>query len=194
MEQNIPEGAPKVDLPIRTQKTPSTIDFSQLKSERSLQDTVVIQKTYMPKTGRVQVFGGATLSMNDVFYRTYGGELRAGYYFNETWGLELNTFFLSSSDTQEKTDLAGKQNLDVRSLSTPKSLYALNVYYSSIYGKMALEDRKIIPYEFYKHWEWGRSRPIRRQLRQRFTLVSAICFPSRRIGDPRGSELVLLHQ
>ncbi len=150
LEQNIPEGAPKVDLPVRPQKTPGTIDFSQLKNERSLQDTVVIQKTYMPKTGRVQIFGGATLSMNDVFYRTFGGELRAGYYFNETWGLELNSFFLSSTDTQEKTDLAGKQNLDVRSLSTPKSLYALNVYYSSIYGKMALEDRKIIPYEFYQ--------------------------------------------
>lgn len=150
LEQNIPEGAPKVDLPIRAQKTPGTIDFSQLKSERNLQDTVVIQKTYMPKTSRVQVFGGATLSMNDVFYRTYGAQARAGYYFNETWGLEFNSFFLTSSDTQEKTDMADKRGLDVKSLSTPKSLYALNVYFSSIYGKMALEDRKIIPYEFYQ--------------------------------------------
>lgn len=150
LEQNIPEGAPKVDLPVRSQKTPGTIDFSQLKNERTLHDTVVIQKTYMPKTSRIQLFGGATLSMNDVFYRTYGLNARAGYHFNETWGLELNTFFLTSSDTQEKTDLAGKQNLDVRSLSTPKSLYAANLYFSTIYGKMALEDRKIIPFEFYQ--------------------------------------------
>lgn len=150
LEQNIPEGAPKVDLPIRPQKTPGTIDFSQLKSERLFRDTVVIQKTYMPKTSRLQLFGGASLSMNDVFYRTYGANVRAGYHFNETWGLELNTFYLSSSDTQEKTDLAGQQGLDVQSLSTPKSLYALNLYFSSIYGKMALEDRKIIPFEFYQ--------------------------------------------
>jgi outer membrane beta-barrel protein len=150
LEQNIPEGAPKVDLPIRPQKTPGTIDFSQLKDDKALHDTVVIQKTYMPKTSRVSLFGGASLSMNDVFYRTYGLDARAGYYFNETWGLELNTFYLTSSDTHEKTDLAGQQSLDVQSLSTPKSLYAANVYFSSIYGKMALEDRRIIPFEFYQ--------------------------------------------
>ena len=45
LEQNIPEGAPKIDLPVRPQKTPGTIDFSQLKDNRSYQDTVVIQKT-----------------------------------------------------------------------------------------------------------------------------------------------------
>jgi len=150
LEQNIPEGAPKIDLPVRPQKTPGTIDFSQMKNDRTYRDTVVIQRTYMPKTSRVQLFGGASLSMNDVFYRTYGAQARASYFFNETWGLEFNSFFLTSTDTQEKTDLAGRQNLDVRSLSTPKSLYALNVYYSSIYGKMALEDRKIIPFEFYQ--------------------------------------------
>jgi outer membrane beta-barrel protein len=150
LEQNIPEGAPKIDLPVRPQKTSGTIDFSQLKDDRVYRDTVVIQKTYMPKTSRFQFFGGLSLSMNDVFYRTYGAQARAGYYFNETWGVELNTFYLTSSDTQEKTDLAGKQSLEVRSLSTPKNLYAINVYYSSIYGKMALEDRKIIPFEFYQ--------------------------------------------
>lgn len=150
LEQNIPEGAPKVNLPVRAKKTPSKIDFSQMKSTRNFRDTVIIQKTYMPKTGRFQIFGGLSLSMNDVFYRTYGGQVRAGYHFTETWGLELNSFFLTSSDSQEKTDLAGKQNLSVQNLSTPKNFYGANLYYSSIYGKMALEDRRIIPFEFYQ--------------------------------------------
>lgn len=150
LEQNIPVGAPKVNLPVRAKKTPSKIDFSKMKSSYNFRDTVIIQKNYMPKTSRFQVYGGLSLSMNDVFYRTYGGDLRVGYHFTETWGLELNSFFLTSSDTQEKTDLAGKQSLSVQNLMTPKNFYGANLYYSSIYGKMALEDRRILPFEFYQ--------------------------------------------
>ncbi len=150
LEQNIPEGAPQTQLPLRAKKSPSKVDFSQIKAANSLTDTVIIQKTYMPKTQRFQLFGGASLSMNDVFYRTYGADLRLGFHFSETWGLELNTFFLTSSDSSEKTDLKAKQDLKVENLSTPKNFYGANVYFSSIYGKVALEDRRIIPFEFYQ--------------------------------------------
>jgi outer membrane beta-barrel protein len=150
LERNVPEGAPKVQLSNKLQKPQSTIDYSQLKSDRNLSDTVVIQKTYMPKSNRVQLFGGFTYATNDVFFRTIGAQLRAGYHFNETWGLELTSFFLTSQDTAEKKDLAGKQRLGVENLTTPQSMYGLNVYFSTIYGKLALEDRKIIPFEFYQ--------------------------------------------
>lgn len=150
LEQNIPEGAPKSQLPVRARKSPTKVDFSGLKATNSFKDTVVIQKNFMPKTQRFQFSGGATLSMNDVFYRTYGANLRVGYHFTETWGLELNGFYLTSLDSQEKTDLRDKQQLRVENLSTPKSFYGANLYYSSIYGKVAVEDRRIIPFEFYQ--------------------------------------------
>jgi outer membrane beta-barrel protein len=150
LEQNIPEGAPKTNLPIRAKKSPSKVDFSKMTGVNLLTDTVIIQKTYMPKTKRFQLFGGPTLSMNDVFYRTYGGDLRLGFHFNETWGLELNGLFLTSSDSAEKKDLKEKQSLQVDNLSTPKSFYGANIYFSSIYGKVAVEDRRIIPFEFYQ--------------------------------------------
>lgn len=150
LEKNVPEGAPKVRLPLRPQKAQGTIDFSELKSDRTFQDTVIIQKTYMPKSKRVQLFGGFTYATNDVFSRTMGAQLRAAYHFNETWGLEATGFYLTSEDTKEKQDLADKRRLGVSSLTTPKSMYGLNAYFSTIYGKLALEDRKIIPFEFYQ--------------------------------------------
>jgi outer membrane beta-barrel protein len=150
LEKNVPEGAPKVDLPVRVQKPQNTIDYSKMEEARNDQDMVVIQKTYMPKTQRVQLYGGFTYAVNDAFFRTMGGQFRAAYHFNETWGVEATTFFLTSADTSEKTDLLGNQSLKVENLSTPESFYGVNAYFSSIYGKMALEDRKIIPFDFYQ--------------------------------------------
>jgi len=150
LEKNVPEGAPKVQLPQRPQKPQSTIDFSELKSEGNYQDTVVIQKTYMPKSKRVQLFGGFTYATNDVFFKTMGGQARVAYHFNETWGIEATGFALSSVDTKEKEDLAEKRRLGVSSLTTPQSMFGVNAYFSTIYGKLALEDRKIIPFEFYQ--------------------------------------------
>ncbi len=150
LETDVPVGAPKVELQLQVQKPKNTIDYTQIDNSRNLQDMVIIQKTYMPKTERVQVFGGFTYAMNDVFYRTMGGQLRAGYHFNEKWGIEATSFFLTSQDTQEKKDLLDKQQMVVQNLTTPSNMYGLNLYFSSIYGKVALEERQIIPFEFYQ--------------------------------------------
>lgn len=150
LEKNIPEGAPKVELNLQVQKPKNTIDYNQIESARDVRDTVIIQKTYMPKTERIQLFGGFTYAMNDVFFRTMGAQLRAGYHFSEKWGMEFTSFFLTSEDSKEKKDLLSNQGLVVQNLTTPASMYGLNAYFSSIYGKVALEDRKIIPFEFYQ--------------------------------------------
>ncbi len=150
LESNMPMGSTKNNLPSRVNKTPAKVNFSSTKELFQNRDTVIIQKTYMPKTSRFQVFGGGSLSMNDVFYRTYGADIRLGFHFSEAWGLEFNSFFLTSSDSQEKKDLADKQSLSVQNLSTPKGFYGANIYFNSIYGKVALEDRKILPFEFYQ--------------------------------------------
>lgn len=150
LEKNVPEGAPKVELKLTPQKNQNKIDYSTLDVARKMEDTVVIQKIYMPKTNRIQLFGGFTYAANDAFFRTLGGQFRLGYHFNETWGVEATTFYLSSTPTQAVDDLAAKQNMQVENLTTPKSLLGVNAYFSTIYGKMALEERKIIPYEFYQ--------------------------------------------
>jgi outer membrane beta-barrel protein len=151
LEKNVPEGTLKVELSKQGEtKPPSTVDYSQFKTEKSFHDTVIIQKNYMPKTKRVQVFGGLTYAANDVFSKTLGGQFRAGYHVNETWGVEATVFYLTSQDSPEKKDLADVQLIGVQDLITPKSFLGVNAYFSSIYGKMALEDRKIIPFEVYQ--------------------------------------------
>lgn len=151
-----PSSVPPAQFEIKATQPPSTIDYSKLSNERYFQDQVIIQKTYMPKTGRLQYFAGFTASVNDVFFRTMGGQLRAGYHFNETWGVEATGFLLSSTETQTITDLADKQRVGAESLITPASMYGVNAYFSKIYGKMALENRKIIPVEFYQTLGYGK--------------------------------------
>ncbi len=150
LEKNVPDEPAKLQLTKPATKTSGTVDYSQFKTEKSFHDTVIIQKTYMPKTKRAQVFGGFTYGANDVFAKTFGGQIRAGYYFNETWGIEATGFFLTSQDAPEKKDLSDIQQIAVQDLITPKSFLGVNAYFSSIYGKMALEDRKIIPFEVYQ--------------------------------------------
>jgi outer membrane beta-barrel protein len=149
LEKNVPEGAPKVELNLQVKKPQNKIDYSQIENARNLQDTVIIQKTYMPKTERFQIFGGLTYAVNDAFFRNMGGQLRVGYHFNEKWGVEATTFFLTSTETAEKKNFSN-QRMELENLITPSSMLGANVYFSSIYGKMALEDRKIIPFEFYQ--------------------------------------------
>ncbi len=150
LEKNMPGGAVRAELPKPMTKTAGTVDYSQFKTEKSFHDSVIIQKNYMPKTQRFQVFGGLSYAANDVFAKTYGAQLRAGYYFSEKWGVEATAFFLTSADAQEKKDLGDVQTLAVQNLITPSSFLGLNAYFSSIYGKMAFEDRKIIPFEVYQ--------------------------------------------
>ena len=118
--------------------------------DRYQSQTVVIQKNYMPKTGRFDVSGGVTLFPSDVFFKTFGAQLRGGYHLSETWGAELSGIYLISSKSDELKNLESKQSVTASSLATLESFVGANIYFSNMYGKYALNDRKIFPFEIYQ--------------------------------------------
>ena len=77
LEKNIPSRSE------RTAPTTSVVGKKQdtllidgAKEPKSKSNIVVIQKNYMPKSGRFSLSGGLTLFPSDVFFKTFGAQIR----------------------------------------------------------------------------------------------------------------------
>lgn len=124
-------------------------NFSGLGGLAPFTEVSVIQKRFMPKTGRFQLFGGLTMVTNNPFFLTYGGVAKGSYFFTEQWGVELNYFGLTTSTRELTEDLADRHNVATESLVYSKSFMGIDVMYAPIYGKMAWFNEKIIPFDLY---------------------------------------------
>lgn len=156
IEKNIPSGTTdtKTSFPLPNQKKTDVLDMETLK-ESSEKDKITIQKNYMPKTDRVQGMLGLTYFPSDVFFKTMGLQGRVGYHFNETWGLELTGILLGSARSQELKDLENKQGVTADNVSSLKGYWGGQIYFSSMYGKYAFLDRRILPFEIYQTVGFG---------------------------------------
>lgn len=124
-------------------------NFSELGQIAPFAEVSVIQKKFMPKTERFQFFGGLSLTTNDPFYQTTGLTLRGTYFLTEQWGVELNYLTLSSTEAKATKELLEIQSVGTDSLSYTKQYLGASVVYVPIYGKISLDNRKIIPFDFY---------------------------------------------
>lgn len=124
-------------------------NFSDLVNLSSFSDISVIQKRFLPKTERFELFGGLSLTTNNPFFNSYGFFGRFGYYFTEQWGLELNYLSLNTTERQATKDLKEDYAVRTANLVTPQSFLGLDVKYSPIYGKIAWFNGRIIPFDLY---------------------------------------------
>lgn len=121
-------------------------DFARL---QPYDDIVVIQRKYMPKTQRFELFGGLTNLINDPWFLGVGFNARAGYHLNETWGIEAVGTFLSTSSRDSVKDLSSMVGVNTSSLVSLKNYFGLNLLWNPIYGKLSLSDKKIVPFDMF---------------------------------------------
>lgn len=136
------------------QKDPLT-DFNSLGKLAPFSEVSVIQKRFLPKTGRFQFYLGPTLITNDPFFNTYGGEFKASYFLTETWGVELNYFALTTSEKDSTKELKSINGVQTVNLVYPKSYMGLDLVYVPIYGKMTWFNRHIVPFDLYFSGGYG---------------------------------------
>lgn len=152
LETNFPKLEP-ADFQKQTLPIPETsrqrADFSNVDSTILYSDLAVFQKNYMPKSGRVQLTSGLAIVPTDVFFLTGGLSLKAAYHLSEAWGVEVFTNIMSSNSREEVNNIANTQNVSVKNLVSLKAFSGANVYYNFIYGKLSLQDRKVLPFEIY---------------------------------------------
>jgi outer membrane beta-barrel protein len=146
-EQQTPQVNEKSSEP--EQKTPDIKDVSDLGKLSTFNDVAVIQRRYLPKTGRFEIYGAPSLVLNDAFFMNFGVNGRIGYNFAERYGIEITGFALSTSEREVTKDLREKRGVRTTSLITPKSYIGLDFKYTPIYGKMTWKNATITPFDLY---------------------------------------------
>ena len=115
----------------------------------NFEDIAVIQKRYLPRTGRFEVFVGPTAVLNDAFFLNFGVNGRLAYYFSERYAIEGVGTYLSINERQVTTDLRDKKGVITNSFVTPQTYAGLDFKWSPVYGKMSWMNRKITPFDLY---------------------------------------------
>lgn len=111
-------------------------------------DIVTLQRKYLPKTERFELYGSFTYGLNNAFYNNIGAHISAGYYFTEKLGIEASYEFLLDSE-REITKGLEKIDIDTRSLVIPESYYGVALKWAPIYGKLAWLNEQILHFDFY---------------------------------------------
>ncbi|MFN3454688.1 MAG: outer membrane beta-barrel domain-containing protein [Pseudobdellovibrio sp.] len=150
-------------LPVDTnkRKTEATQEVNDLKDLSRLapfSEVSVIQKKFLPKTGRFQAFIGGSVMTNTPWYNNYGGKLHLAYHFTETLGLELNSSFLTNSESKSVKEIRDNNGLNAEQFVYTKSYYGLDLMWSPIYGKMTSLNDTVIPFDMYFSFGGGVSK------------------------------------
>ncbi len=141
-----------IEVPVKKEvktEVNSVGEFSELGGLAPFAEVSVIQKRFMPKTGRFQFFGGLSLTTNDPFYNTTGLAFKGSYFLTEKWGIELSYFMMSSAEAKSTQELLEIQQVGTDSLAYTKNYLGAAVLFVPIYGKMTWFNEKIIPFDFY---------------------------------------------
>ena len=124
-------------------------DVSDLASLSEFKDIAVIQKRFLPKTGRFEGFGGLGGILNDKFFNSIGANVRLAYYFNERWAVEGLGMFFATGERTVTADLREKRGVVTTNFVSPKSFYGIDVKWTPVYGKVSFVNRKITPFDLY---------------------------------------------
>lgn len=123
-------------------------EISDLKKLETFEDIAVIQKRYLPKTGRFEFFIGGGTNLNDAFFVGNGMTARFGYYIQEKWGIEVQYSFMQN-DNRDVTNELLKRGVDTEGSVSTDSYIGIDLKWTPIYGKYAYFNEKIIPFDLY---------------------------------------------
>ncbi|MCE3009083.1 MAG: outer membrane beta-barrel domain-containing protein [Proteobacteria bacterium] len=147
LEKNrTPQPAPLIEGPQADNKLEN---FTGLGTLAPFSEISVIQKRFLPKTGRFQAYGSFANVVNDPWFMGIGVSGRLAYYFTEAWGVEATGSFLSNSERQSAKDLYEEHRVRPDSFIHAKSYMGLAAIWTPIYGKTTLFNQRIIPFDMY---------------------------------------------
>jgi outer membrane beta-barrel protein len=123
--------------------------LSELTKLSPFENVAVIQRRFLPKTGRFEFSANGSMTTNNAFFNIFGIGLRAGFHFNDKHSIEGSYTFMTSSERPITTGLVDNQQIQTASLVEPESFMGAHYKWSPIYGKVAWFQQKIIPYDLY---------------------------------------------
>lgn len=129
------------------QKKPDLSSLSELSGLAPFDDVAVIERRFLPKTGRFELSGSGLTSLNNPFFNNLGGALRMAYYFRERYGVELMYYYISSAEREATQNLREKRGVLTNSLVSPRGFMGGAFKWSPIYGKVSFLNKTIVPFD-----------------------------------------------
>lgn len=129
---------------------PKVEKVSQLAELAPFSDVAVIQRKFLPRTGRFEFSGSGMGGLNNPFFNNMGVNLRGAYFLSEKWGIEANAMFFSSVARDVTNTLReAPLNVNTANLVTAKAFYGGAIKWVPIYGKIGFMNRKIVPFDLF---------------------------------------------
>lgn len=148
-DEVINDGPPKAPVVHTKSGEVEMKGVSDLANLAEFKDIAVIQKRFLPKTGRFEAFGGLNGILNDKFFVNFGINGRLAYFFNERWAIEASAMALATGEKGVTRDLRERRGVVTSNFVSPTSYYGVDVKWMPVYGKMSFINRKITPFDLY---------------------------------------------
>lgn len=123
-------------------------DWLRVEGEKNFSNIIVISKKFLRKTNKLEVFAYGATSINNAFYLDAAPGIDVTYYFKEKYALSFSYVYFFSSKKQVTKQLE-ETNTTINTMFFPKQFIGTHFHWSPIYGKFALLNRKLIPFDLY---------------------------------------------
>ncbi len=145
-EQKKAQEINQVQEQIKKDKIERLTDLNTLAPFREIS---VIQKKYLPKTGRFQFYAAGGMTTNSPWFLNLGAKINIGYFFTETLGVEVGGMFLSNSERQVSKEIRENNGLQPEKFVNTKSNLGADLVWAPIYGKVSFLNDRIVPFDMY---------------------------------------------
>jgi outer membrane beta-barrel protein len=133
----------------RKQPVKEATSLSELSTLAPFSDVAVIQRRFLPRTGRFEFSGSGMSSLNNPFFNNLGLALRGSYNLTEKHGVEFQYMFFSNTRRAVTESLESEPiNVRTSNLVTPKSFMGAAYKWTPVYGKITFLNRHIVPFDF----------------------------------------------
>ncbi|MBX7231195.1 MAG: outer membrane beta-barrel domain-containing protein [Bdellovibrionales bacterium] len=147
----------------QSQKTKKINSLTDLVDLAPFTDVAVIQRKFLPHTGRFELSASGMVGLNNPFFNNFGGEARAAYYFHEKHGIEAQYMLFTNSQKTVTKNLEEKRDVLTSNLVTPKSYMGLAYKWAPVYGKITFLNVKIIPFDLFFTGGFGLTQTDKKQ-------------------------------
>lgn len=160
-----PKADPTAPISQQEQEIINSVDVqnSKIKSITDLNklapfsDISVIQKKFLPKTGRFQLYTSGGLTTNSPWFINLGAKINFGYHFSESFGIETSGLFLTSSEGESAKEIRSNNNLQPDKFVITRYNVGVDLIWSPIYGKITTLENEIVPFDMYFAFGGGMS-------------------------------------
>lgn len=131
---------------VQNSRVKSVTELNQLSP---FSDVSMIQRKFLPKTERFQLYTALGLSTNSPWFINLGGKINFSYNFSENFGIEGSGMFLASSERDAAKEIRENNSLQPERFILTKSHLGADLVWTPIYGKIAKLNQEIIPFDMY---------------------------------------------